>query len=171
MPSCSDGKKVKDQELFQQCSHSITTKLLHSLDQLGQEMEGGMVTACQALQDISRECVGHLASCLDQEDLDITRTLHLDRQTQYFTRLLGVQLDCQDEDYHRDEASTDSLVEMTEEDRRKKEMHQPQPQEERGGNTASKIAQETAESEKSFSDSSYVNFLLLLYTPIKILLL
>ena len=170
MPSCSDGQKVKDQELFQQCSHSITTKLLHSLDQLGQEMEGGMVTACQALQDISRECVGHLASCLDQEDLDITRKLLLDRQTQYFTRLIGLQLDCQDEDYHRDEASTDSLLEiMTEEDEWKQEKHQPQEESRR--KTASKVTQETAEFEKSFSDSSYVNFLLLLYSPIKILLL
>ena len=162
---------MKGQEEFQQCSHSITTKLLHSLDQEGEkEEEDGTATACQALQDISRECVGHLASCLDQEDLEVTRKLHLDRQTQYFTRLLGLQLDCQDEDYHRDEASTDSLLEiMTEEDQRDKEKHQSQEESRR--NTASKVAQETAEFENSFSDSSYVSFLLLLYTPIKILLL
>ena len=162
---------MKGQEEFQQCSHSITTKLVHSLEQEGEkEEEDGTVTACQALQDISRECVGHLATCLDQEDLEVTRRLHLDRQTRYFTRLLGLQLDCQDEDYHRDEASTDSLLEIvTEEDERDKEKHQSQEESRR--NTASKVAQETAEFENSFSDSSYVNFLLLLYTPFKIFLL
>ena len=170
-------KKLKDQEEFQQCSHSITTKLHHSLDQLEEKDETGMVTACRALEDISRECVGHLSACLDQEDLDITRTLHLDRQTEYFTRILGVRLDCQDEDYHRDEASTDSLIEiMTEEDEvevddDERNKEKPRPQEESRRNTASKVTQETAEFEKSFSDRSYVNFLLLLYSPIKILVL
>ena len=165
-------KKLKDQEEFQQCSHSITTKLHHSMDQLGDQAENSMVTACRALEDISRECVGHLATCLDEEDLDITRKLHMDRQTQYFTRLLGVTLDCQDEDYHRDEASTDSLIDTkTEEDEVERNREKHQPLEESRRNTASKVTQETAEFEKSFSDSSYVNFLLLLYSPIKILLL
>ena len=166
---------MKQQEEFQQCSHSITTKLHHSLDQLEEKDEAGMATACRALEDISRECVAHLATCLDQEDLDITRTLHLDRQTEYFTRILGVQLDCQDEDYHRDEASTDSLKDIMTEDDEDEEYERnkekPQPQEERGWNTDSKVTQETAEFEKSFSDSSYANFLLLLYSQIKILLL
>jgi len=174
--SCSERKKLKDQEEFRECSHSITTKLTHSLDQLEEKEEAGMVTACQALQDISRECVGHLASCLDQENLDITRKHLLDRQTQYFTRLLGLQLDCQDEDYHRDEASTDSLI-MTEDDDEddddddERNKEKPPPQEESRRNTGSKVTQETAEFQNSFSESSYVNFLLVLYTPIKILLL
>ena len=181
-PSCSEKKAMSDQEKFQQCSHSITAKLHHSLDHQGEKVEADMVTACRALEDISRECVGHLAACLDQEDLDITRKLHVDRQTEYFTRLLGLTLDCQDEDYHRDEASTDTLLDiMTEEDEEEKEDEEDeedernkkksQPLEESRRNTASKVTQETAEFEKSFSESSYVNFLLLLYSPIKILLL
>ena len=185
-PSCSEKKAMSDQEKFQQCSHSITAKLHHSLDHQGEKVEADMVTACRALEDISRECVGHLAACLDQEDLDITRKLHVDRQTEYFTRLLGLTLDCQDEDYHRDEASTDTLVDIMtevdeEEDEEEKEEEEDeedernkkksQPLEESRRNTASKVTQETAEFEKSFSESSYVNFLLLLYSPIKLLLL
>ena len=185
---CEEEEVVGAQLELQQCTHSITTKLHHTLEEL-QEGDHVVDRLCTALEDVSRECVHHLRTCLEEEELQTLRDSHLDHLTHYLTRLAGDKLedrldisldncqDRQDRDYRGDEASTDSVVDTSSEESDRKDLTDKLRDD---GETVSqlknekkntKIMQENSEFEKSFSVGHNVNFLLLLYSLIKMLLL
>ena len=168
------------QEEYQQCTHSIATKLHHTLEQ----EESVRDKVCTALEDISRECVQHLTSCLEAEDLEMMSRSHVDQITQYFTKLVGDRMEgeislenCQERDYQGEQASTQS--DEVDVQIRKDEFQtgnigasdRESVSEMKDEEKNTKVPQENADFEKSFSPGHNVNFLLLLYSLIKILLL
>ena len=166
----------------QQCTHSITTKLHHTLEEL-QEGDHVVDRLCTALEDVSRECVHHLRTCLEEEELQTLRDSHLDHLTHYLSRLAGDKLedrldisldncqDRQDRDYRGDEASTDSVVDTSSEESERKTDDGETVSQLKNEKKNTKIIQENSEFSKSFSVGHNVNFLLLLYSLIKMLLL
>ena len=165
------------QEEYQQCTHSIATKLHHTLEV---EEDSIRDKVCTALEDISRECVQHLTSCLEEEDLEMMSRSHLDHITKYFKRLAGDRLEgeislenCQERDYQGEEASTqaDEVPVLVLGDGGVGESDIESVSQVKDEKKNTKVPQEIADFEKSFSRGHNVNFLLLLYCLIKILLL
>jgi len=77
-PSCT--------EVFQNCTHSITTSVNNKLQTLHSAKSISSII-CQALNSISSECVKHLEKCLDEEDVIIMSETHIEQLKTYFINL------------------------------------------------------------------------------------
>merc|ERR1719206_602439 len=85
-PSCTDNQAVRSQEVFQNCTHSITTSVNNKLQSLTTAKSISSII-CQALNSISSECVEHLEKCLDEEDVVIMSETHIEQLKTYFINL------------------------------------------------------------------------------------
>merc|ERR1719244_150542 len=87
-PSCTDNQTVKSQELFQNCTHSITTSVNDKIQSLTSAKSISSII-CQALNSISSDCIKHLEKCLDEEDVIILTETHIEQLKTFFINLAG----------------------------------------------------------------------------------
>jgi len=85
---CSEEETRKSQEEFQSCTHSITYLVndkitnLHSINNISSIL-------CDALSNISSNCVQHLERCFEPEDVLIMSESHIEQLKVFFTNLAG----------------------------------------------------------------------------------
>merc|ERR1719431_514993 len=87
-PSCTDNQTVKSQELFQNCTHSITTSVNDKIQSLTSAKSISSII-CQALNSISSDCIKYLEQCLDEEDVIILTETHIEQLKTFFINLAG----------------------------------------------------------------------------------
>merc|ERR1719206_1125491 len=97
-PSCTDNQAVRSQEVFQNCTHSITTSVNNKLQSLTTAKSISSII-CQALNSISSECVEHLEKCLDEEDVVIMSETHIEQLKTYFINLAENKVENAKESY------------------------------------------------------------------------
>merc|ERR1719233_824356 len=91
-PSCTENQTVRSQELFQNCTHSITTSVNNKLQSLTSAKSiSGLI--CQALNSISSDCIKYLEKCLDEEDVIILTETHIEQLKTFFINLAGKKLE------------------------------------------------------------------------------
>merc|ERR1712212_36023 len=91
-PSCTENQTVRSQELFQNCTHSITTSVNNKLQSLTSAKSiSGLI--CQALNSISSDCIKYLEKCLDEEDVIILTETHIEQLKTFFINLVGKKLE------------------------------------------------------------------------------
>jgi len=71
---CSKEEESEIRFQFQMCSHNTTTQLYQDIQELKTPV---MDIVCQALKDLSDECIGFLIECFREEDLVEIKKLHL----------------------------------------------------------------------------------------------
>merc|ERR1719244_448169 len=91
-PSCTDNQTVKSQELFQNCTHSITTSVNDKIQSLTSAKSISSII-CQALNSISSDCIKHLEQCLDEEDVIILTETHIEQLKTFFINLAGEKVE------------------------------------------------------------------------------
>jgi len=91
-PSCTDNQTVKSQELFQNCTHSITTSVNDKIQSLTSAKSISSII-CQALNSISSDCIKHLEKCLDEEDVIILTETHIEQLKTFFINLAGKKVE------------------------------------------------------------------------------
>merc|ERR1711970_1202677 len=79
-------------ELFQNCTHSITTSVNNKLQSLTSAKSISNII-CQALNSISSDCIKHLKRCLDEEDVIILTETHIEQLKTFFINLAGKKLE------------------------------------------------------------------------------
>ena len=61
---------------FQICSHNTTTQLYQDIQDLDNTDEDIMDIVCEALKDLSDECIGFLMECFNEDELVDMKKLH-----------------------------------------------------------------------------------------------
>jgi len=70
---CSKEEESEIRFQFQLCSHNTTTQLYQDIQEPNNPV---MDVVCQALKDLSEECIGFLIECFREEDLVDIKKLH-----------------------------------------------------------------------------------------------
>jgi len=113
---CTDEETVKSQEEFQSCTHSITGMINDAIPSLD-SVKSVTILLCNAISNISSDCVEHLEKCLDSEDVSIMSKNHIEQLTAYFVILAGEKVD---DDFNlencQDSSNTSNLVDNTDMD-------------------------------------------------------
>ena len=89
---CTEKDYDKSQLEFQQCIHSISS---HLNDVIVDLTESGIIhdTLCEALNDVTNDCIPFLAKCLDTEDLLVLNKSHMENLQKLFENIVGEKLD------------------------------------------------------------------------------
>jgi len=85
-PACTDIETVRSQEVFQNCTHSITTTVESKIQSIN-SAESISRTICKALNSITHDCVKHLEKCLDEEDVIILTKTHIEQLKRFFVKV------------------------------------------------------------------------------------
>ena len=88
LQDCTEEERVKSQEEFQRCTHTITYSVNDKINSL-HTVKSISSLLCKALSNISRNCVHHLDKCLDPEDVKIMSENHIKQLKVFFVNLAG----------------------------------------------------------------------------------
>ena len=89
---CTDEETVKSQQEFQSCTHSITRMINYAIPSIT-SVKSVTLLLCNAISNISSDCVEHLEKCLDSEDVSIMSKNHIEQLTAYFVNLASDKVD------------------------------------------------------------------------------
>ena len=89
---CTDEETVKSQQEFQSCTHSITGMINDAIPSIS-SVKSVTILLCNAISNISSDCVEHLEKCLDSEDVSIMSKNHIEQLTAYFVNLASDKVD------------------------------------------------------------------------------
>jgi len=84
---CSEEEQVLAQNLFNKCSHKISSSVYNNIQNMSKE---SMVSKllCKGLADIEHSCSNHLTGCLSRKDSSHILQLHLKEIRQFFNTFL-----------------------------------------------------------------------------------
>ena len=74
---CNEEEESDIRTEFQICSHNTTTQLYEDIQTINSP-KIVMDIVCQALKDLSDECIGYLLECFLEDDLQDIKILHLE---------------------------------------------------------------------------------------------
>ena len=89
---CTEENYDNSQLEFQQCIHSISS---HLNDVMADLTDSRIIhdTLCEAVNNVTSDCIPYLAKCLDPEDLKVLSKSHMDNLQKLFENIVGEKLD------------------------------------------------------------------------------
>ena len=85
---CSEEEFQRSQQQFQNCTHSISSKLNDVVTNL-QDSDTILTKLCQSINIINTECVEYLKLCSDDEDIAVLTRSQNDQLLKYLLNLVG----------------------------------------------------------------------------------
>merc|ERR1712012_1335706 len=122
---CSEEELKRSQQQFQNCTHSISSKLNDVVTNL-QDSDTILTKLCQSINMINTECVEYLKLCSDDEDIAALTKSQNDQLLKYLLNLVGETKlseesvfgidNCKDIDETSSELTTKIVATIVEED-------------------------------------------------------
>merc|ERR1711892_110091 len=91
MTICNEEEESDIRTEFQICSHNTTTQLYEDIQTINSD-RSVMDIVCQALKDLSDECIGYLLDCFLEDDLLDMKRLHLEEVTGFLLKFENVKI-------------------------------------------------------------------------------